>query len=313
MEEIKYSNQNNGETFIKIKIGNQIYTIRGFSRGGLRTCILIDEFNVVFDMGYSNDRAFSYDNKLISHGHTDHIGALHTDHCARKLFNIHKERLYIMPFQCIQPFKLIASAVSEMNCGKSSEQIKIFDKLLMTEIISSEDCIDNYNYLIGKQKYSEYVVKSFLMDHRIKSFGYIIYRKSKKLKPEFTNLNIVEIKKEFKLNNPDKNVDEYLTTIHYTPLVGYSGDTTINGIINNPEFLNVPLLIMECTGFLDNDIEEINNGKHIHFNDIIKYKNEFKNDKILLFHFSQQYHNLEDILNITKETEELKDKLLYFF
>lgn len=314
MEEIKYSNQNNGETFIKIKINNQYFTIRGFSRGGLRTCILIDEFNVVFDMGYSNDRAFSYDNKLISHGHTDHIGALHTDHCARKLFNIHhKERLYIMPFQCIQPFKMIASAISEMNCGKSSDEIKIFSNLLMTEIIPSENCIDNYNYLIGKHKHSEYVVKSFLMDHRIKSFGYIIYRKSKKLKQEFCNLNILEIKKKFKLNNPDKNIDDYLTNTHYTPLVGYSGDTSINGIIDNPEFLNVPLLIMECTGFMENDKEEIYKGKHIHFNDIVKYKNEFKNDKILLFHFSQQYKNLEDILTITDNFQELKEKLLFFY
>ena len=72
--DIKYSTTNNGETYLKMLVGSQTYTIRGYSRAGLRTSILIDEINVVFDMGYANDRAFSFDNKLISHGHTDHIG-----------------------------------------------------------------------------------------------------------------------------------------------------------------------------------------------------------------------------------------------
>ena len=73
-------NNLNDDIKIKIKIGNQQYTIRGYSRAGLYTSILIDEFNVVFDMGYIHNKSHAYDNKLISHGHCDHIGALHTDH-----------------------------------------------------------------------------------------------------------------------------------------------------------------------------------------------------------------------------------------
>lgn len=308
--DLKYSNENNGETFIKIKIGSQQYTIRGYSRAGLRTCILIDEFNVVFDMGYVNDRAFCYDNKFISHGHCDHIGGLYADHSARKLYNIDKERLYIMPTQCIKPYKLIASAISELNCGRDGKNIKILDNLQLTKIVESEKCIENYQNLIGSSKpESEYVVKSYNMDHRIKSFGYIIYRKSNKLKPEYMNLNkndLIKIKQEIGSKN--------LTYITYTPLVAYTGDTTINGIINHKEFLNVPLLIMECTGFNDDDIKETIDGKHTHLDDLIKHNELFNNQKIILFHFSQKYKKIEDITQYTNNiSEKLKEKLILFF
>jgi ribonuclease Z len=308
--ELKYSINNNGETFLKIKVGPQYYTIRGYSRAGLKTCILIDEFNVCLDMGYSNDRAFSYDNKLITHGHNDHIGALHFDSCARKLYNIEKAKLLIMPKQCINPFKLITTAVSEMNCGKSGENIKIFDSLLQTNLIESEYCETNYQHLVGSLKTaSEYVVKSFVMDHKIKSYGYIIYRLSRRLKPEYRELSgkeNMEIRKQIG--------NENMTDPYYTPLLGYTGDTTIKGVLDNKEFLNVPVLIMECTGFSPSDKNYCVDGKHIHWDDIVLYNKYFSNQKIVLFHFSQQYKSIDDILHYTQDSpKELCDKIIYFF
>lgn len=308
--EIIYSNENNGETYLKLKVGSQTWTLRGFSRAGLKTSILVNELNVVFDMGYSNDRAFSFDNKLISHGHNDHIGGLYSDHCARKFQKILKERLIIMPKQCIKPFKMIATAVSEMNCGKSGEIKQIFDSLQNTQLIEAEACINSYHNLIGSTKpESEYVVKSYEMDHKIKSFGYMILRKNKKLKKEFYNLSpkeIMEKKKEIGEQN--------LTELNLTPLVAYSGDTTILGILKNPDFLKVPLLIMECTGFCPEDKTECTCGKHIHWDDLIEHQNQFQNEKIILFHFSQAYRKLEDIKQYeNKVSDGFLNKIIYFF
>ena len=303
--DLKYSTNNNGETYLKLKIGSQTYTLRGYSRAGLKTSILVDELNIGFDMGYSSERSFSFDNKLISHGHTDHIGALHYDHCARKLFKLNRDKLFIMPRQCVKPFRMITTAISEMNCGKPGESIKIFTHLLETNIVESEDCENNYQSLIN----SEYVVKSFIMDHKIKSYGYIVYRKSNKLKKEFQNLptnEIINLKHEIGVKN--------ITDICYTPLVGYTGDTTIYGVIQYPEFLNVPLLIMECTGFKLDEISDCINNKHTHWNDIINYHELFQNEKIVLIHFSQQYKIIDDIIQITQESPiELQNKIIYFF
>jgi ribonuclease Z len=306
--DIKYSTENNGETYMKINVDTQIYTIRGYSRAGLRTSILIDEINVVFDMGYANDRAYSFDNKLISHGHTDHIGALHTDYCARQLYNINKPNLIIMPNQCIKPFTMIASAISEMNCGKLGSNIKIFDSIKNTIMIESELCETEYVKLINNGR-SELYVKSFIMDHKIKSYGYIIYRKSRKLKPEYIGLkssDIISLKKTIGEQN--------ITYEIFTPLVGYTGDTSISGVINHNEFLTVPLLIMECTGFSENDYSDCCSGKHIHVNDLTLYHHLFENNKIVLFHFSQQYKHIDQILEYCNSIpESFKNKLLFFF
>jgi ribonuclease BN (tRNA processing enzyme) len=265
---------------------------------------------VVFDMGYANESAFAFDNKLISHGHTDHIGALHIDHCARKLNNIEKKKLFIMPKQCICPFKIIASAVSEMNCGRLGTNFKFFDSLLLTDLVPAESCETEYYNLIGSSKMeSDYWVKSFVMDHKIKSYGYIVYRKSKKLKPEYSGLTgreIVELKKTIGEAN--------LTTVVFTPLVGYTGDTTINGVISHEEFLSVPLLIMECTGFSQDDGCTCCEGKHIHINDIILHSDLFLNAHIVLFHFSQKYRFINQILEHCKHIpDSLHSRLSFFF
>ena len=311
------------DTIIKIKIGTQIFTIRGYSRAGLCTSILIDEFNVVFDMGYQHFKSHSYDNKLISHGHCDHIGALHTDHCTRKLLNNNKNKLYIMPDQCITPYKMIISCFSILNKGIEKYDIKPINNLFLTDIISAENCIDNYYNLIGSaNKKSEYFVKTILMDHNISNYGYIIYRKSHKLKEEYAILDkkdLIKLKNNLLQYIPTNiNKKDYIISIltyeQYTPLVGYTGDTSINGVITNTELLNVPLLIMECTGFSISDKKIIECNKHIHFDDIVKNNNLFNNNKILLFHFSQQYNTLDDIKEyITNIPTNLNEKLLYFF
>lgn len=301
--EIKYSTKD-CETLLKLKINNQQYTLSGYSRAGLKTCILVDEFNACFDMGYANEKAFSYGNKLISHGHIDHIGGLHFDRFGRQFHKISKQNQIIMPQQCINPYKMILSAQIEMNAGRNGKKIKILSEQENTKIIDCETCIEDYQPLLGNTgKPSEYVIKTFIMDHKIKSFGYIIYRKTKKLKKEYQGLSgeeIIKIK---------QTMNEEITEISITPLLGYSGDTTIHGILNNPEFLTVPLLIMECTGFTDDLIENCAEGKHIHINDIDKYYEKFMNEKIILFHFSQQYKDISELIDIVKN----KDKLILFY
>jgi len=308
---IQYSSTTNNETLISLRIESikTTLTISGYSRAGLKTSILIKELNVVFDMGYVNEQAFSFDNKLISHGHADHIGSLHFDYNARKLYNIKKNRLLIMPDQCIKPFLIISSSFSHMNCGKCNDDINIFDSIIDGRIISSESIIDDYYNLISRSDIeSIYWTKSIKMDHKILSFAYIIYRKSRRLKTEYAQIMndkkaIIELKKQ--------NID--ITIEFMQPIVAYTGDTSIESVITNDELLNVPLLIMECTGFGVDDITDCQCGKHIHINDINKYADKFQNEKIILFHFSQKYKTLEEIQQLSFIDNRLKDKIIFFF
>jgi ribonuclease Z len=269
--EIMYSYTNNNKTFMKIKVGKQIYTIMGYSRAALKTSIMILEINTVFDMGYMDEQAFAYDNKVVSHGHGDHIGSLPSDHCARRFAEINKDKLYVMPEQCIEPYKMIASAFSEMNSGRSGKNIKMISELVDTILISSEKCD-----MIPLLYTGPYYVQSVLMDHKVKSYGYIIYMKSNRLKPEFVGLTGIEIKKKKEELGKDN-----LTYVHMEPMVAYTGDTTIAGVLRNNTLLNVPLLIMECTGFDMDDRKTTREGYHIHFSELIENHEKFMNEKII--------------------------------
>lgn len=276
-----------------IKLIKNEYHVYGYSRAGHQTSIIIDNIDIQFDCGYMNRKSCNITNKLISHGHLDHICSLPFDYNYRKLNSkINKIVKYIIPKQCINPYKMIVSAYSHMNCNKN-ENINLLENLKDTIIISTEECINNKIHLSN-----DFYCSSFEMDHKIRSYGYIIYRRSKRLKQFYKDLSKYEI-----INLKKNNIE--ITEDHYEPLIGYTGDTTINGVLQYDIFLNVPFLIMECTGFDDEDKDICFLGKHIHIENIKENYNKFNNEKIMLFHYSQKYHDKNELIEYIKNYEKL--------
>jgi len=277
-----------------IKLKKNEYHVYGYSRAGHQTSIIIDNLDIQFDCGYLDKKSCNITNKLISHGHLDHICSLPFDYNYRKLNKIAKDVKYILPKQCIKPYKMIVSAYSHMQCNKNSDNINLLEILKETTIITTEECINNKIHLTN-----QFYCSSFEMDHKIQSFGYIIFRKSKRLKESFRNLSKQEI-----INLKQNNID--ITDDHYEPLIGYTGDTTINGVLKYDIFLNVPFLIMECTGFDLEDKENCLNGKHIHFDDIKENYDKFNNEKIMLFHFSQKYQDRSELIDYINNYDKIE-------
>jgi ribonuclease BN (tRNA processing enzyme) len=145
------------------------------------------------------------------------------------------------------------------------------------------------------------------MNHRIKSFGYIIYKKSNKVKSEYENLSPNDYKK-MRYDGVE------FTDIIYKPLLGYTGDTCISGVLNYEEFTNVPLLLMECTGFSPEDIH-VREDNHIHFDDIESNIDKFKNEKIILYHISQKYRDVNELYDkyVNKVNEIINNKIILFY
>ena len=193
MTTISYSYNTTGTTSVRFKAFKQEWYFEGFSRAGLETTIVCPQLNITFDAGKLSPLAAAQDNILISHGHMDHIGSLHFGHSSRKLNNNMKPRVIVMPEQCIEPCKHIAAAFSEMNCGRNSGNIRPLEHMVNTTIISCEKIDTNKNMMDLINTGSHYV-KSIHMDHKVKSFGYIVYRKSQRLNPEYNKLSGKEIK-----------------------------------------------------------------------------------------------------------------------
>jgi ribonuclease Z len=305
-----YSFDNNGESLVVLEYApKKVLTLRGYSRGGERTSILIEELNVVFDMGYLHNKAHSYDNIIISHGHADHYGALHLHHCSRRLNKNFKQKIYIMPEYLMENFKMLATCISFANCGMSGKIEKSFETLINTSMLSADECMTSNNHLLDNSgNVSTYTIKSYVMKHKIRSFGYIISQLSKRLKPEFIG------KPPGVLKHISANVKTHGVL---TPIVGYSGDTSIEVILIHPDMLSVPVLILECT-FCDNiDDVHTESADHIDFNDIEENYDLFNNKCIVLFHLSQKFKAKKDILEIELRIDNLNlknpDKKIFLF
>lgn len=282
---------------------NKTLNIIGFSRAGDKTSILIEELNLIFDYGLSLKNSHSIDNILISHGHYDHIGALQGHHCGRRLNKNEKQKLYVMPKRCVHNFKVLATAVSNLNTGRESF-LGPFENFTLTKFVNCEDC-KNIRMFNKSGKESDYTITTYPMTHKISAFGYIVSQVSKKLKDEYRNFD----GKALKLIP-----DDIKTYEQYTPIIGYTGDTTIEGVLAEEHFLTVPVLFIECTFFENGTIGDAKHGHHIHFNDIVANLDKFKNTYIVLFHISQMYRNYEELQRFIDVIEHPnKDKLILFY
>ena len=77
--------------------------------------------------------------------------------------------------------------------------------------------------------------------------------------------------------------------------MGYTGDTTLAGIEQVPDFQRCRVLILECT-FLKGKIDpgQAHERGHMHIDDLIGRPDLFPNPHLVLTHFSER-HAREDI------------------
>lgn len=290
---------------LSIRLDNM--TIRGKSKGGCCTSIMIDDLNVAFDMGYCPSKVEKLTDIFISHGHTDHIGCLHYCYATKKLTHMKHKWNVTMPSCYIPCYKILATTISSLGRGgfplefiDGTALIRPFDKFLC-DIYDAESCIKKD--LIGNHNYC---ATGFEMKHKIRSFGYIIYEKRSKLKKELAQLKGHELKE---LKTKNIQITEQIDI----PTIAFSGDTIIDTLLTNDDMLNSQILIMECTHFLDSSIDESIANGHIHFQQFMTNIDKFKNKWIILCHFSQKYRTYDDIKKYHDMLSDEDKKRVIFF
>lgn len=150
-------------------------------------------------------------------------------------------------------------------------------------------------------------LKCFDMVHKIPSKGYVIFETRRKLKPEYRSLSIIDIEKTKKESNVE------IEDIVHVPLISFSGDTTIEGVLRCQSMLESKLLILECT-YIDDKIsqQECKNRGHVHLNDIIDNWKYFQNEHVLLVHLSPRYTKIDVERARTNLSEPMKQKITFF-
>lgn len=252
----------------KIYNGKQLYTLTGYTVAGKKSCIVLPDLDIVFDMGHCPDIAVKQSLVLITHGHYDHIGCLHMHTFERRLVKL-SSPTYAIPYNCIEYFEKVYELSKMLNRpGPVYKNYNI-------------NCINNES----KSFYhNNLLITPLKTDHTIESYGYVISKIKKKLKPEFSHLSSEDIK---------QIAMKGITVSHEIsdPIIGYTGDTTIEGVIKHKLFLNVNTLIMECSFIGDTEKEQefAKTRGHICLNDIIINSDKFNNKNIVLCHISSRY------------------------
>ena len=242
------------------------YKLKGFSRGSLRTGFMLLPTKIFLDCGVPSP--ISPNAILITHGHQDHIDALYSNLISD---NLNNKVTIIGTHLLINNLRDYLSACKTVNCGFKSK----FNNWKPSPII---------NELKVNITNTDYLIKSYSLDHEVECIAYGLFEIRKKLKDEYKDKlpeELKELKKTVDINE----------TFNY-PILLFCGDMNYTSLETLP-FDSYPYIIIECTFFNNDHLEEARNKKHLHISDLIYYFENNLTTKFILIHFSCRYTKIQ--------------------
>ena len=90
------------------------------------------------------------------------------------------------------------------------------------------------------------------------------------------------------------------------PIVAYTGDTSPQGIDDNPIFYEAKILITEMTFIApDHRPHLIHKKGHMHLDDFVQRADQFKNEVVIAGHFSTRYSKRQAETIVRKKLPDL--------
>jgi ribonuclease BN (tRNA processing enzyme) len=224
---------------------------------------------------------------FITHGHTDHIGAVVA--FARARNNIYKSVcIFYVPSSSLDPLLKIKALHEEMDEREIPMDIRVIN-------VGDDVMIGSAN---NNTQFRVHVFGTF---HRVQSQGYAFYSRNVTrghLFGKFQELEGKELgalrKQGVAITSPDI-VEENLDLV-------YTGDTTFPSLVTERPFIfQAETLIMECT-YLEIDPDAAAKWEHVHMGDIIDHKEVFENVKrLVLCHLSGRYNPYAKALDVLRK------------
>ena len=245
------------------------FSITGYSRAGVATCVTIPQLKICFDVAQGLPFAMKSKQFFITHTHQDHASGIPYITSIKALEGQKTPRFYI-PETSVSAIEKILNLWGEIEGHQCPYDIT---PVKQDDIFPIND---------------SWYVQAKRSCHRIPSYAYTVFQKKKRLTTEYANSSpkeIMQAKKDHKIIEEKYNL----------PILTFTGDTTINICTESPEILQSKNLIIECT-YID-DKKTVNNSLkwgHIHLNQIVEQAHKFVNiQKLILIHFSRRYSKHE--------------------
>lgn len=240
------------------------YTVRGISVGGVYTSLQVPELGVLLDVGVPIRSFAATDSIFLSHGHSDHASALGSLLGIRSLIGKRAPRVYF-PAEIEAPLR---------------EALGLLGRLHRSPM--TIEAMPMHPGDVRALK-SDLHVRAFRTHHPVPSLGYQFFKRVAKLKPEYRELPPEEIGRRRRAGEPLFDEVDRLE-------LAYSTDTLSRVLESEPSVLESRVLILECT-FIDprRTAEDAQERFHIHLDEILERADRFRNEAVVLMHFSQAY------------------------
>lgn len=258
------------------------FTVEGYSRAAVQTYWRINEMHLGFDLGAHPWDFMGVPNWFISHTHLDHIAALPVYLARRRMMKMEPPTVYV-PEVAMDSVKQMLGSFQKLDRGRLPCRMR--------------GVVDGDTFEISR----ELVVTVHQMTHTIPCFGYIVWERRKKLKPEYQGLSSDQIR-DIRLGGEEVSAEVRI------PRVAYTGDTSPAGLDNNPDFFRAQVLITELTFVAQEHRPElIHKNGHMHLNDYVKRKDRFENEVIIFGHLSTRYHDNQIMHHIERKFPDMLD------
>jgi len=239
-------------------------TIDAISLAGFYTCIQLPDFKIALDMGICPRSSLNKQHVFFTHSHGDHIAGV-VRHCSSREMLGLPPPTYFIGKEDIDNFNSFMNSARKLCRSRMPYEV---------QSMSPGDSVDVRKNLR---------VRSYRSIHRVPCQGYIVSSIKQKLRPELAVCSREELISR-------RKAGEVLTFDIETPLVSYTGDTTIDLFHRETQLQEVKILVTEVTFFDDNvNQKSAKDRGHMHIDDIAENSHLFPQENIVLMHFSSRY------------------------
>ncbi len=256
-------------------------TVEGYSRAAVQTYWRIPELKVGFDLGAQPWSFMGTPTWFVSHTHMDHLVALPVYVARRRMMKMEPPVIYL-PEAAIDPVERILRLFSRLDRGRlpcDLRPLRPGDEVELSR---------------------EHVVTVSPTVHTVPSFGFVLWERRLKLKPEYLGLPGEKIR-DLRLSGVE------ITNEVRKPRVAYLGDSAPGGLDACPTMYEAEVLIVEMTFVAPRHRKDkIHKFGHIHLDDLVERRERFRNELIIASHFSTRYHERQ----IRRQVEKLIPDML---
>jgi ribonuclease Z len=251
--------------------------IGGLSIGGLETCIDLPELKCCFDIGRCPDPAVSRATVLFTHAHMDHMGGIGW-HAATRALRGMAPATYVVPREDAGRVEGLFDALRRLDRSE-------LPHVLVPLAPGEEHTLAN-----------KLLARPFRSMHTVPCQGYALWRRRTKLKAELAHLGEAEVRS---LRQREGAV---VTEVVETPEIAFTGDSRIEVVEREEVVRTARVLVLECT-FVDDrvSVEETRAKGHVHLDEIAERAHLFRNEALVLSHFSARYSPSEIVAAIDRK------------